>query len=169
MLLVTVCATEPGVAQEFHPPPVRRAGEQGTRLGLFGFGMRAGIDTRRPTQLILGATFDAGNLFSDRCRIRPSAEIGVFNARNSYVASIEAVYRLTPEGQHATPYVGGGLSVAGHDRCGSDPACPGVWLNALLGVELHYRSTFSWLFEYHAMDVFQHNRLYVGLTTRRGS
>lgn len=169
MLLVTVCATEPGVAQEFHPPPVRRAGEQGTRLGLFGFGMRAGIDTRRPTQLILGATFDAGNLFSDRCRIRPSAEIGVFNARNSYVASIEAVYRLTPEDQHATPYVGGGLSVAGHDRCGSDPACPGVWLNALLGVELHYRSTFSWLLEYHAMDVFQHNRFYVGLTTRRGS
>ncbi|HYK82757.1 MAG TPA: hypothetical protein VEU55_06390 [Gemmatimonadales bacterium] len=169
VLVVTLSAAGAAGAQEFHPPPVRRAGEHGTRLGLFGFGVRTGIDLRRPTQFIFGAAFDAGNLFSDRFRLRPSGEIGVFNGRNSYIASLEAVYRLTPDAELATPYVGGGLSVAGHDACGGDPSCPGVWVNAVLGVELHYRSTFNWLLEYHAMDVFQHNRFYVGLTTRRGN
>src|SRR6266571_1075502 len=32
-----------------------------------------------------------------------------------------------------------------------------------------YRFTFNWLLEYHAMDAFHHNRLYAGLTTRRGN
>ena len=31
------------------------------------------------------------------------------------------------------------------------------------------RSTFNWLLEYHAMDLFRRNRIYVGLTTRRGN
>jgi len=39
----------------------------------------------------------------------------------------------------------------------------------VFGFELHYRSTFNWLLEYHAMDALRHNRIYIGLTTRRGN
>jgi len=168
-VLALLVATLPLAAQEFHPPAVQRSRDEGTRLGLFGFGVRGGIDLAGKSQLVFGATFDAGNLATTRLRIRPSAEIGVFNTKNSYVGSFEAVYRLTGEEQVATPYAGAGLSVAGHDACGADPDCPAVWANVLVGVEIHYRSTFNWLLEYHAMDAFRHNRLYVGLTTRRGN
>jgi hypothetical protein len=167
-VFVTLIAGQPARSQEFHPPPVRRSSASGTRLGLFGFGMRGGLDVSGG-QLVLGATFDAGNLLTERLRLRPSAEVGVFNGANTYVASFEALYRLTGDEQVATPYVGGGLSVAGHDACGSDAACPAVWVNFVVGIELHYRSTFNWLLEYHPMDAFQHNRFYVGLTTRRGN
>ncbi|HZI21284.1 MAG TPA: hypothetical protein VFD76_02170 [Gemmatimonadales bacterium] len=155
-------------AQEFHPPPVRSS-DRGTRLGLFGFGVRSGIDLAGRTQLVFGVTLDAGNITSSRFRLRPSAEIGVFNGLNSYVGSLEAVYRFTGEEAVATPYVGGGFSVAGHDRCGADPKCPDLWANILVGFELHYRSTFNWLLEYHSLGGFSHNRFYVGLTTRRGN
>ena len=155
-------------AQEFHPPPVRSAGERGTRLGLLGFGVRGGIDLSGNTQLVFGVALDAGNLVTSRFRLRPSGEIGVFNGVNSYVGSLEGLYRFT-EGQAATPYAGGGFSLVGHDRCGTDPDCPDVWLNVVVGVELHYRSTFNWLLEYHGMGGFRHNRLYAGLTTRRGN
>ncbi len=156
-------------AQEFHPPPVRRAVDRGTRLGLFGFGVRGGIELSWGSQLILGTTLDAGNLFTARLRLRPSGEIGVFRGPNTYTGSLEAVYRFTGDEQFATPYAGGGFSVAGHDSCGADPDCPAVWVNVVVGFELHYRSTFNWLLEYHGMDAFRRNRVYVGLTTRRGN
>jgi hypothetical protein len=168
-LLLTLVARAPLAAQEFHPPPVRRSADQGTRLGLFGFGVRSGIDLSGRSQLVFGFTLDAGNLLTSRFRLRPSGEIGVFNGVNSYVGSLEGIYRFTGEGQAATPYAGGGFSLVGHDRCGADPDCPDVWLNVVVGVELHYRSTFNWLLEYHGMGGFGHNRLYAGLTTRRGN
>ncbi|PYO98586.1 MAG: hypothetical protein DMD60_03895, partial [Gemmatimonadetes bacterium] len=84
-------------AQEFHPPQVRAAGRRGTRLGLFGFGVRSGIDLAGPTQMVFGVTLDAGDLVSPRLRVRPSGEIGFFNGRNSYVGSLEALYRFTAE------------------------------------------------------------------------
>jgi hypothetical protein len=157
----------PLAAQQFHPPAVQSSSGGGTRLGLFGFGVRGGIDLSG-SQLAFGVTLDAGNLFTERFHLRPSAEIGLFNGRNSYVGSFEGVYRFTSDAGVAVPYAGGGMSVAGHDACGSDPGCPAIWANVLVGLELHYRSTFNWLFEYHAMDAFKHNRFYVGLTTRRG-
>jgi hypothetical protein len=166
--LLSVIAAMSLAAQEFHPPPVRRS-DQGTRLGLMGFGVRSGIDLAGRSQLVLGVTLDAGHLGSSRFRLRPSGEIGVFNGTNSYVGSFEAAYRFTGDEASATPYAGGGFSVAGHDACGSDPACPNLWVNVLVGLEIHYRSTFNWLLEYHAMDAFRHNRLYIGLTTRRGN
>jgi hypothetical protein len=169
IVLFAVGGGTPLVAQEFHPPPVQRAGDHGTRLGLFGFGVRGGIDLAGSTQMVFGITLDAGNLFSSRFRIRPSGEIGVFNGENSYAGSFEALYRLTGDGQMATPYVGAGFSLVGHKSCGADPNCPDLWANLVVGCELHYRSTFNWLLEYHAMDAFRHNRLYVGLTTRRGN
>ena len=167
-VLLAVVGTAALAAQEFHPPPVRSAGD-GTKLGLLGFGVRGGVDLAGSRQLIFGVTLDAGNLVTHRFRLRPSGEIGVFNGVNSYVGSLEGIYRFTREGQAATPYAGGGFSLVGHDRCGSDPACPDVWLDVVVGVELHYRSTFNWLLEYHGMDGFRHNRFYAGLTTRRGN
>src|SRR2546426_462114 len=159
----------PLTAQEFHPPPVRPSGGRGTHIGLFGFGVRGGIDLAGSTQMVFGVTLDAGNLVSPRFRIRPSGEIGFFNGRNSYVGSLEALYRFTGDEQTATPYVGAGFSLAGHQSCGAAPDCPDLWANLVVGFELHYRSTFNWLLEYHGMGGFRHNRLYVGLTTRRGN
>lgn len=156
-------------AQEFHPPPVQRSGPGGTRIGLLGFGVRAGADLSGEGAAVLGAALDIGNLFVDRFRLRPSAEIGILNGPNTYVASFEGLYRFGSDIQAVTPYVGGGLAVAGHADCGSDAGCPGLWLNVVLGIEVRYRSTFNWLFEYHALDAFRHNRLYLGLTTRRGN
>lgn len=168
-LLLTLVTATPLAAQEFHPPPVRRSSEQSTRLGLFGFGVRGGIDLSGKTQLVFGATLDAGNLVTNRFRLRPAVELGVFNGANTYVGSFEALYRFTADDHAVTPYAGGGFSIAGHDACGADRACPDLWVNVAVGLEIHYRSTFNWLLEYHAMDAFRHNRLYAGLTTRRGN
>ena len=156
-------------AQEFHPPQVRPAAGRGTHLGLFGFGVRGGLDLAGSTQMVFGVTLDAGNLVTHRLRIRPSGEIGFFNGRNSYVGSLEGLYRFTGDEQVATPYAGAGFSLVGHESCGADPDCPDVWVNLVVGFERHYRSTFNWLLEYHGMSGFRHNRLYVGLTTRRGN
>ena len=169
LVLLAMGGAGPLVAQQFHPPPVPHGSDQGTRLGLFGFGVRAGIDLLGSTQMVFGITLDAGNLVSSRFRLRPSGEIGFFNDQNSYVGSFEALYRFTGDEQMATPYVGAGFSLAGHKSCGSDPNCPALWANLVVGLELHYRSTFNWLLEYHPMNSFHHNRLYAGLTTRRGN
>jgi hypothetical protein len=155
-------------AQQFSPPRSGGPGG-GTRIGLFGFGVRTGIDFKGAGQLVLGTTIDMGNLFSNRVRLRPSAEVGVFNGENTYVASMEALWRFTDDETTATPYIGTGLSLAGHEACGTDPQCPDVWLNLVFGFELHYRSTFNWLLEYHGMDTMRRHRIYIGLTTRRGN
>jgi hypothetical protein len=156
-------------AQAFQPPSVQRASLGGTRIGLLGFGVRGGIDANYQRQFVFAVALDAGNLVTSRLRIRPSAEIGLLNGANTYAGAVELLYRFTGDDEAATPYAGGGLALAGHAACGSDPSCPALWVNAVLGVEVRYRSTFNWLVEYHAMDAFRHNRLYVGLTTRRGS
>lgn len=154
-------------AQQFQPPQNSKHG--GTRIGLFGFGVRGGVDFRRSGQLVLGSTLDIGDLFTNRLRLRPSAEIGVFNGPNSYVGNLEALWRFTDDEEVATPYIGLGLGVAGRAGCGSDPQCPGLWFNTVFGFELRYRSTFNWLVEYHGMDRMRRHRLYIGLTTRRGN
>src|SRR2546421_3488569 len=104
-------------AQEFHPPPVRSSGD-GTRLGLLGFGVRGGIDPSGKTQLVFGVTLDAGNLLTSRFRLRPSGEIGVFNGVNSYVGSLEGLYRFTRRAQAGPPPPGGGLSPLGPHSLG---------------------------------------------------
>jgi len=169
--LVTVVATlvVPLAAQEFNPPQVRPARRRGTQIGLLGFGVRGGVDATGQGQVVAGVALDAGNLLVERLRLRPSAEIGILNGANTYAGSFEALYRFTHDNQAATPYAGAGVALAGHAACGSDPGCPSLWVNAVVGVELRYRSTFNWLLEYHAMDVFRRNRFYFGLTTRRGS
>lgn len=159
----------PGTAQQFTPPAGASPPSSGTRIGLFGFGVRGGFDVSNGGQLILGTTLDVGDLFTPQVRIRPSAEIGVFNGGNTYIGSLEALWRFTDDAQTAIPYVGAGLSLAGHQDCGADPSCPAVWVNLVLGFELHFRSSFNWLLEYHGMDALRRHRFYIGLTTRRGN
>lgn len=167
MLAAGALALPDAAAQQFSPP--KSEGEAtGTRIGLYGFGVRTGIDFMGE-QLVLGTTLDLGDLFSSRVRIRPSGEISVFNGANTYVASLESLWRFTDDEEVATPYVGLGFSLAGHDSCGADLDCPDIWLNLVFGFELRYRSTFNWLLEYHGMDALRRHRIYVGLTTRRGN
>jgi hypothetical protein len=167
VLLAVVLTARVAAAQEFVPPKNRA--HSGTRVGLFGFGVRGGVDLRGAGQLVLGTTLDVGDLFSNRVRMRPSGEIGVFNGPNTYVGSFDTMWRFTEDEEVATPYIGLGLSVAGRENCGADPQCPDLWLNLTFGFELHYRSTFNWLMEYRAMDAFRRHRVFVGLTTRRGN
>ena len=154
-------------AQEFVPP--KNSARTGTHLGLFGFGVRGGVDFKGDGQLVLGTTLDLGDLFTNRIRLRPSAEIGVFNGPNTYVGNFEMLWRFTADDEVAMPYLGLGVGLAGHEGCGSDPDCPDVWANVVFGFELHYRSTYNWLLEYHGMDALRRHRFYIGLTTRRGN
>lgn len=166
VLLVSLAAGQ-AAAQEFVPP--KNASHGGTRIGLFGFGVRGGVDLSGSGQLVIGTTLDAGNLFANRIRLRPSAEIGVFNGPNTYAGSLDALWRFTNDEEVATPYIGLGFSVAGRTDCGTDPQCPDLWLNLTFGFELRYRSTFNWLLEYRGMDALNRHRIFVGLTTRRGN
>ena len=168
LLAAASLALSTAAAQQFSPPKSSGAG-RGTRIGLFGFGVRTGLDFKGEGQLLLGTTLDMGNVISSRVRLRPSVEVGVFNGENTYVASFESLWRFTDDEEVATPYVGTGLSMAGHGNCGADPDCPALWLNLVFGLELRYRSTFNWLLEYHGMDALRRHRVYVGFTTRRGN
>jgi len=132
-------------AQQFQPPKNGKHG--GTRIGLFGFGVRGGVDFRRSGQLVLGTTLDLGDLFSNRLRLRPSAEVGVFNGANTYVGNFEVLWRFTDDEEVATPYIGGGVGVAGRDGCGTDPQCPDLWVNTVFGFELH------WMIVYFALSM----------------
>jgi len=169
VVAVGLLLASPLAGQAFPPPPVHRAAPGGTEIGLLGFGVRAGVDFAGRGQLVTGVTLDLGNLIVPRLRIRPSAEIGILNGANTYAGSFELLYHLTDDNTMAMPYAGGGVGLAGHAACGADAACPAVWVNLAVGIALRYRSTFNWILEYHAMDLFRHNRFYIGLTTRRGS
>jgi hypothetical protein len=154
-------------AQAFNPPPVQRP-EPGTNLGLYGFGVRAGADVGAPRQLVLGLTLDAGSIGVPRVRLRPSVELGFANGPDTYTGSLEILYRFRPDGMPLVPYVGAGPAVRGQTGCQADVQCPAIWVNAVAGLEVRFRSTFNWLVEYHGLDLFRHGRLELGLTTRRG-
>jgi hypothetical protein len=168
MTLAGLLAFGHAAAQQFVPPKSGESGG-GTRVGLFGFGARAGFDFEGSGQLVVGATLDAGDVFTSHVRLRPSAEVGVFNGPNTYITSLEGLWRFTKDDDVATPYAGVGFSIAGHEDCGADADCPALWANVVVGFELRYRSTFNWLLEYHGMDWLRRHRFYIGLTTRRGN
>lgn len=168
-LTLAIAAAAPGgpaAAQDFRPPSDSPS-EGRLHLGLMGFGVRSGIEVTNPQQLIFGAALDLGDLFSSRVRLRPSLELGIGSGINTYVTSVESLFRFTDDGEAAVPYFGLGFSLAGREGCGADPDCPDLWANVLLGFELRYRATFNWLVEYHGMDAFRQHRFYLGLTTRR--
>ncbi|MGH7754066.1 MAG: hypothetical protein ACREN5_14765 [Gemmatimonadales bacterium] len=168
--LALVCAmlgsAGTAAAQDFRPPSVQES-SRGVRIGLMGFGVRTGFSVTSPRQIVFGTTLDLGDLYSSRVRPRASLEVGVGGGANSYVTSLESIFRFTEDGDVAVPYFGLGMSIAGHEGCGPDPDCPDLWANVVLGFELRYRATFNWLVEYHGMDAFRRHRLYLGLTTRR--
>ena len=169
--LVTLALTlaVPLAAQAFNPPRGGPARSGGTQIGLLGFSVRAGVDVAGNGQFVAAVALDIGNVGLERVRLRPAAEIGILNGANTYAASFDVLYRFADDKQAVTPYAGAGFSIVGHESCGADPDCPDVWANVVVGFELHYRSTFNWLLEYHGMAGFRHNRLYAGLTTRRGN
>jgi hypothetical protein len=154
-------ATDGGAAPEAASDPV-------VRLGVFGFSARWGVDFEGAGQALVSVALDVGRVLSDRLRIRPSGEIGLFNGENTYVGNIEMVFRFTPETDIAVPYVGTGVGLAGRGGCAVDPDCPALWLQFALGFEVRFRDQIAWLLEYHPEDAFRRQRVFIGLTTRRG-
>ena len=156
------------VAQEFTPPEPTSSG--GVRLGLFGLGARLGADFKGQNQAVASVTLDVADVFTDRLRLRPSVEIGIGSGPDTYLASLELLYRFTRDSERAVPYIGVGAGVWGHQDCatiGND--CPAVWPLFALGFELRLNDRLNWMLEYHAEDGLNRNRLLIGLTTRRGS
>src|SRR5262245_46516231 len=96
LAVILLLAASPLAAQNFAPPDAS-APAGGVRLGLFGFGTRLGFDVAGDKQVVGGFTIDAGHLFSDRVRVRPSAEIGFGNGANTYLLNFELMYRFTSD------------------------------------------------------------------------
>jgi len=164
--LMLVLAVPQLRAQE-QPEPT--GSTRSTAIGLYGFSAIGGVDLEGDGQAIAAVAIDGGHLFTKRLRIRPSGEIGFLGSDNTYLLNFELLYRFTDDSQLAVPYVGTGLGLHGRDECGSDPGCPGVWLQFVLGFDMRIRQNISWLLEYHPANAFRRHRLMIGLTTRRGS
>jgi hypothetical protein len=139
------------------------------KVGLFGFGARLGADFEGDGQAVVSLAFDLGYVADDRLRVRLSGELGFLNIDNTYVTSLELVYRFMPDSAKAIPYVGGGVGLFGRAECEADPDCPELWLQFVLGFEIRLREGMNWLVEYHPEDAFRRHRVFIGLTTRRGS
>lgn len=137
-------------------------------LGLYGFAARGGIDFTGDGQAVVSVAFDMGHLFTDRLRMRPTAELGFLGSDNTYLASAELVYRILDDRETAVPYLGAGLGLWGREECAADDACPGLWLQFALGFEIAIRDGISWLVEYHPLNAFRRQRILIGFTTRRG-
>lgn len=157
-------------AQEFIPP--RDATVDTTagalRLGIFGFGTRLGVDFAGRNQLVLSPTLDAGDIFTDRVRIRPSVEVGLGDTATTYVVNLELMYRFTADREAAVPYLGFGGAVYSQERCSTATDCPRLWAQFAMGFEIKFREHMNWLVEYHGEDGLRRHRFFIGLTTRRG-
>ena len=157
-------------AQEFQPPREQAGGGAGpgVHLGLYGFGTRFGVDPSGRRQALFGTTLDAGDLFTDRVRLRPSAEIGLGDSVTTYVVNLELMFRFTADSELAVPYVAFGPALYSQERCGTAVNCPQVWAQFALGFEIRFRGHMNWLLEYHGEDALRRHRFFIGLTTRRG-
>ena len=164
---VLMFAASLSAQDEYQPLQDEDAATRPFKLGLFGFAVRAGVDFEGQGQAVASFALDAGDLYTDRLRLRPSAELGFGWGGNHYVANLEAVYRFTADTVVAVPYVGAGFAVFGQEDCGVIDDCPGLWAQFVLGFELKLRNHINWLLEYHAEDAFRRHRLFVGVTTRR--
>jgi hypothetical protein len=143
-------------------------GGQWIGLGLYTLGLRGGADLEQSGQALIGASLDVGHVYDERLRLRLVGELGFAPDPNTYVGSFELIYRFTPDSSVAIPYVGTGLGLAGSEQCGSDPGCPGVWWQFVLGFELRLNRQFNWLIEYHPQNALRRHRILVGLVMRRG-
>lgn len=136
-------------------------------LGLHGFGARIGVDFAGDDQLVVGSALDLGNVYGERLRLRGSAELGVGSDANTYVFNAELILRFLSDAQIAVPYIGGGIGLYTQEGCDTAEVCPDLWLQFALGFEVRIRSYMAWFIEYHGEDVFNQNRLFIGLTTKR--
>ena len=166
-------------AQEFITPEVGgQESDQGSNIGLYGFGTSLGWDTKDGGGII-NVTGDFGNLLSDRVRLRPSVEVGFAEDVDTYVVSAEILYHFTQYTEKVTPYVGLGPALAGRDGCSDGPigtiGCPEAWLQLVVGLEVGLRSNMNLRLEYHAAahspfrnsPALNRHRLFFGLSTRR--
>lgn len=168
-LLVLLTATAPSLAaQDFRPPDEDKEPSK-VKIGLTGFGARAGVDFKGTSQLVSSITLDVADLYSDRIRVRPSGEIGIGGGVNTYLANLDVMYRFLPDAERAVPYVGLGMGVfAANPGCGPAPGCPKLWPQFTLGFELNFRPGINWLLEYRGEDLLRRHRFFIGLATRRG-
>ena len=155
-------------AQEFKPPADEDSEPSSIRVGLTGFSSRVGVDFKGANQLISSLAFDVADLYSSRVRVRPSGEIGVGGGQDTYVASLDVMFRFTEDSERAVPYVGFGLGLFGHPGCGPAADCPKLWPQFSLGFELNFRPGINWLLEYRGEDALRRHRFFIGLATRRG-
>lgn len=139
------------------------------QLGIYGFAARAGVDFEEQGQAVASFAVDLGNLYTDRLRLRSSAEIGFGWGDNTYVANVEIMQRFLSDAAGAVPYVGAGFALSGQEGCGESDDCPGIWAQLFLGFEVKLRDQINWLMEYRAEDSLRRHRLFLGLTTRRGT
>jgi hypothetical protein len=156
-------------AQEFKPPKDEDSEPTSIKVGLTGFSSRVGVDFKGANQLISSIAFDVADLYSSRVRVRPSGEIGVGGGIDTYVASVDLMYRFTEDSERAVPYIGFGLGLWGHAQCAAATDCPKVWPQFTLGFELNFRPGINWLMEYRGEDALRRHRFFIGLATRRGS
>lgn len=172
VLALLIAAAPAASAQRFATPDsVGGAGLGGIHLGLFGFSAKGGADFKSGGRVIGAVSLDMGDLFSDRVRIRPSAEIAMDADTTNYVGNLELMFRFTPDSVIAVPYVLFGLGLYGQQHC-NDPTvtgCPKLLAQFGLGFELKLDNHMSWLLEYHGEDALRRHRVLVGLTTRRGN
>lgn len=138
------------------------------QLGIRGFSARAGVDFEGQGQALASFALDMGDVYTDRLRLRSSAELGFGWGDNSYVASVEIIQRFTADEVRVVPYLGAGVALAGQEGCGEVDTCPSIWAQFVFGFEMKLRDQINWLVEYHAEDSFRRHRFFVGLTTRRG-
>lgn len=157
----------PQLCAQDQPEPT--GSSRSTAIGLYGFSAMGGVDLEGEGQAIAAVAIDAGHLLTRRLRIRPSGEIGFLGPDNRYLLNLELLYRFADDSHLAVPYVGTGLGLGGREECGSDPGCPSVWLQFVLGFDMRIRQNISWLLEYHPADAFRRQRIMIGFTTRRGN
>jgi len=138
------------------------------KLGIYSLGLRGGYDLEGDGQALVGGSADLGYLASERLRFRTVGELGFTPGPNSYVGSIELIYRFTPDSSVAIPYIGTGLGLAGNEMCGSVQGCPAVWWQFVLGFELRLNDRVNWLIEYHPQNALRRHRILVGIVMRGG-
>lgn len=160
-------------AQEFIPPdrppaqpqpPSRTApAAPGFVVGVLGFSTRAGAQVNADKQVVLGSTIDIAQLGVPGLRLRPSFEVGFARPDKSLALHVEAVYRFTDDDAPAIPYIGAGIGY--YDNSVTKRG----WPTFVLGFELQYSRTMSWLVEFHGLDGVERSRILIGLATRGGA
>jgi hypothetical protein len=169
VLVGLLCSASLSAQTEYETGNDPGAASRPFQFGLYGFSARLGVDFEDQGQAVASFAVDMGDLFTDRLRFRPSAELGFGWGENTYVANVEVIYRFTSDATVAVPYVGGGLALSGQEGCAQIDECPAFWAQFALGFEVRLQNQINWLLEYHAEDAFKRHRVLLGLTTRRGS